>query len=405
VCGNNNNNNNKAWIEQALEAVKFKAPSEKYNKIDSRHIRTTADHESLSWYNAPTPFATAGTIGDTENLEPSLTEQMETSSTEVLDAASDEEPVTPPLMSLMDVEQDFLELDLWSDHETTTMRRLIGEVNLAAIFVIDRVARTERQAQDEELELQDVTEMLRTEKIHPPKLIQHLSFTWPLDQGLFYFRSLKAFATAANIYKLLPNATVELKTISQTIGIQRWIPDLSGGDFSKCTFIASTKLYERAFEAPEAFNLGRAQTLACLAMFENGTMNIRPSVLENVMAIATGSSIYVPSSLVYDPLEAPRQHELARIIGNIGKPGVALLRRSFAFGSLRSGSGEWLTIKTSMGSRRTVSPALHYIYPSQEVNYLWMMSLHTAPKISRHTSSRRSSRSMSMVNGLQILIS
>jgi hypothetical protein len=109
VCGNKNN---KACREQALEAVKLKAPSEKYHEVDSRHIRATADHESLSWYNAPTPLATAGPIGDTENLEPSLTEQMETSSTEVLDAASDEEPVTPPMISLMDVEQDFLEFDL-----------------------------------------------------------------------------------------------------------------------------------------------------------------------------------------------------------------------------------------------------------------------------------------------------
>jgi hypothetical protein len=247
---------------------------------------------------------------------------METSSTEVLEAASDEEPVTPPLMSLMDVEQDFLELDLWSDHKTTTMRRLIGEANLAAIFVLDRIATTEQQVQVEKLELQDVTEMLRTETIDPQKLIQHVGFTWPLDRGLLYFRSLKAFAAAANIYKLLPNATVELKTISQTIGTQRWVPELSGRDPAKEAFRASAKLYKQAFEA---FDLSRAQTLACLAMFETGTMNIRPSVLENVMAIATGNSIYVPSSLVCDPLDAPQQHELTRIIGNIGKPGVALL--------------------------------------------------------------------------------
>jgi hypothetical protein len=202
------------------------------------------------------------------------------------------------------------------------MRRLVGDANVAAIFVKDHIATKEQEVQVDELEVQDVTEMLRYEMAPSEKLIEHVFCTWPFDQPPVYLRSLKAFATAANIYKLLPTATVELKTIGRTIGTQLWVPPILGWESAGDDFKRSTMQGNRAFEA---FEPNRAQTLACLAMFETGTMDIRPRVLNNVMAMATGNSIYVPSSLVCDPYEKPQPHEVARVIGNIGRPGVAML--------------------------------------------------------------------------------
>ena len=309
-------------MEKASEAAKLEALSEECIWIDRKHTRINGDDESFSWYNAPTMFAAPGATDYSEDLELSMNDSMETTNAEELDMEISEEPVTPPLSSVMDIEQDFLEFDLWSNHKTTTMHRLIGDANIAAIYAIDHTETTQQQAQVQDFQIEELTEMLRAMRVPSKKLIEYIGISWPSTLKRFYLRSLKAFATAAHIYKLLPNATVELKAISRSIGSQQWVPETSGGGSTQDNLGAGTRVHGGAFDA---FNLDRAQTLACLAMFETGTMDIRPSVLKNLLAMATGNSIYVPASLVCDPHEAPQQHELARIVGNIGRPGVAML--------------------------------------------------------------------------------
>jgi hypothetical protein len=60
-------------------------------------------------------------------------------------------------------------------------------------------------------------------------------------------------------------------------------------------------------------------------MFDSGTCNLDPDSLREAFAMSSGNSIYVAAPLLCDPYEIPRQCEVRRVIGNIGRPGITML--------------------------------------------------------------------------------
>jgi hypothetical protein len=75
----------------------------------------------------------------------------------------------------------------------------------------------------------------------------------------------------------------------------------------------------------QGYKLNRSQAFACIAMFDSGTARVDPSTLHRVMAMSSGNSIYVATPLLADPFSQYGGHEIKRIIGNIGRPGIAML--------------------------------------------------------------------------------
>ncbi|KAF5536829.1 hypothetical protein FNAPI_11603 [Fusarium napiforme] len=74
-----------------------------------------------------------------------------------------------------------------------------------------------------------------------------------------------------------------------------------------------------------SYLMSRPQSFACIAMFENHDVNLDPQGLNEVMALSSGNSIYVATPLICDPIDQPNEHEIKRIVGNIGKPGISLM--------------------------------------------------------------------------------
>ncbi|KAI8631559.1 hypothetical protein F5Y19DRAFT_463267 [Xylariaceae sp. FL1651] len=64
---------------------------------------------------------------------------------------------------------------------------------------------------------------------------------------------------------------------------------------------------------------------ACIAMMESGEFNIKPSSLENVMAVSSGDSIFVPSALLRDPFQAASSHRVTRVFGNVGRSEIVFM--------------------------------------------------------------------------------
>lgn len=60
-------------------------------------------------------------------------------------------------------------------------------------------------------------------------------------------------------------------------------------------------------------------------MFESGGFDLSPNILDRVMAFSTGDSIYVAASILCDPAIVPKPYEIRRIVGNIGRAGLAFL--------------------------------------------------------------------------------
>lgn len=60
-------------------------------------------------------------------------------------------------------------------------------------------------------------------------------------------------------------------------------------------------------------------------MFESGSFDIDPYALKSVMAMSSGNSIYVAAPLLLDPADSTPTYQVQRIVGNVGKPGIAMM--------------------------------------------------------------------------------
>jgi hypothetical protein len=129
-----------------------------------------------------------------------------------------------------------------------------------------------------------------------------------------YTISLRASASATEVYKLLPGATVSTSIASRRLWLSKWLrPE------STCkSRTDKTHLFWNQ-------QLFRGQALACIAVFDSGTYDLDPQDLSKVFALSSGNSIYVAAPLLCDPQEIPLEREVRRVVGNIGRPGLAFL--------------------------------------------------------------------------------
>ncbi|KAH7308763.1 hypothetical protein BKA65DRAFT_173167 [Rhexocercosporidium sp. MPI-PUGE-AT-0058] len=118
------------------------------------------------------------------------------------------------------------------------------------------------------------------------------------------FQSLQAFAAAAKLYEVMPDARVSLLL-------------LDGKPFSSYQWcIAHRNAYLQV-------SLSRTHALSCISMFDCAS-DIHPDLLEDVFAISSGDSIYIAAELLLDPSCTPHA-AIRRLTGNIGRPGLSLL--------------------------------------------------------------------------------
>lgn len=219
---------------------------------------------------------------------------------------------------MLDWEEEMLEMDKmdkFASYRIIEYSLLLGDPNMAGLY--KRELREEHNEEGSDIEdktmevsAEDVIEMLASNLINSQRFIEHIHETWKhSDQDSdTYLQSLKALATADMVYEFLSDATVALRVISQTLCESLWslAENVDGDPYS-------------------AFPCSRAKAFALVSMFETGTLKISPDSLASVIALATGDSICVAAPLVRDPKDMPLEHELRRIIGNIGRPGIAML--------------------------------------------------------------------------------
>ena len=162
----------------------------------------------------------------------------------------------------------------------------------------------------------EIVKVLRSGNLKPRKLRQFLSLEKKSLQvrPLFYLErclddvqksftniktSLLALARAKKLYDELPGATVSMAVTKRPLHLAGWAMNVE---------------------------ISRASKFACIAMFETGTLDIGPDAISSVMAMSSGNSIYVANELIQDPLGGlHRTRGITRILGNLGRPGVAML--------------------------------------------------------------------------------
>src|SRR5205085_1245224 len=114
-------------------------------------------------------------------------------------------------------------------------------------------------------------------------------------------------AAAVNLYQQFPAAQVSLEILSRQLDLGWWHSSRH----------PNMKLEKHTFTLAESFS--------CITLLETGTVELAPSSLDKVFALARDNSLYVAKTLLQDPWTLRDSHAIKHLNGNVGKPGLTLL--------------------------------------------------------------------------------
>ncbi|KAJ2986287.1 hypothetical protein NUW58_g5100 [Xylaria curta] len=89
-------------------------------------------------------------------------------------------------------------------------------------------------------------------------------------------------------------------------------------------FVSSEESIGRVLDFLRSRTMNTEQSFSCVLLGEN-SFDISPNRLGNVVGMSSGNSLFVDASLTCDPAIPPRRTKIRHVMGNIGKPGIALL--------------------------------------------------------------------------------
>ncbi|PQE24524.1 hypothetical protein CJF32_00007547 [Rutstroemia sp. NJR-2017a WRK4] len=261
--------------------------------------------------------------------------------------------------------------DEQADSRTLQFEFCIGNPQTGAIFIVKESEQPARKFDTRKglPSMSDLTEILKDRKFDAARLLRRLhvsnfglelprkskhkmiysgyngdtdshssedeSIHWHLDAKEAYISSLKAIASAAEVYKPLEGASVSLRVLQRTLGKSKWT--------QTAAYHYLTHLSGR-WEFFSPFKLDRSSTLSCILMFETGTLDLSSKLLTNVMAISSGNSILTLAALLCDPYNEPLEHEMRHLSGNVGKAGVAMLIPPAEPRAFKDDFGDWKVI-------------------------------------------------------------
>ena len=220
-------------------------------------------------------------------------------------------------------------------------RQVYGS-NSAAIFVLESALEINTSIM-ETISIPRFLGLFDTDLVDPDKLATLLLSSVYHKMNTKRVVSLKAVSTAANIYRTLSNATIDIRVIQHNLSKMRWMTQATYPPSSLGLFL------------PAVLNL--PSIFSCICFFESGRFNIEISALQNVMAMSTGDNIWVAYPLLNDPYsslqkfdddstgdddltdddyqsdiqtinsrvpDVPRPSVIA-FTGNVGRPGISFL--------------------------------------------------------------------------------
>lgn len=131
--------------------------------------------------------------------------------------------------------------------------------------------------------------------------------------------ALRGLSAIAALYEDSQSATVDVRSLKLDLRSARWL--ISAGQFDQ----AMTGALSNVARQLGPIQLDYAASFACIAMMETGRFDLDPKELESVTALSSGDSLYVPSSLLHDPIDDSHRFRIQRLTGNIGRAGIAFL--------------------------------------------------------------------------------
>ena len=179
-----------------------------------------------------------------------------------------------------------------------------------------------------EVEIGELEALLDQDALKVAQLIQYIGH-YPQAPYENLGSSLKAFASFMKVYQSLPEATIALKIAYKPLHQASWARHAAAREVAAVPRGKDSAEMTKKERAPQkgawSWSLSLAETFACIAMFESGTYDLDPSALEHVFAISSSNSLFVAAPLLNDPSQCHNDCAVLRVVGNIGRAGIAML--------------------------------------------------------------------------------
>jgi hypothetical protein len=190
---------------------------------------------------------------------------------------------------------------------TWSVYAAFGDVHTAALCLPTvregRAAGSQQEWLPQTLEIDYVISQLEQGAFSSESLSRHLNSPlefWKIS-GSSIEDSFTALLGVADVYKNLPDSTIDIEVTSTPLTDAKW---------HQTSSFAATKL---------------ARDFSCIARFESGGIDIDPVELTDVIAISSGNSLHIAACCLRDPSEDQNSSRVVHTIGNVGKPGMSFL--------------------------------------------------------------------------------
>ncbi|KAF8541076.1 hypothetical protein BDD12DRAFT_950044 [Trichophaea hybrida] len=197
-----------------------------------------------------------------------------------------------------------------NDYEHATQCIFVcGDTQSAAIYTLQEVGIKVAAPQplagivDSAVDMEEVVTALQNLKLSPKFVGECIENSTKVS--LQMNTAFLALSYGAATYKMLPGALIPLSITKRPICQASW-----ASEFHR--FI-------------DRWKNRRDTTFSCMLYFLSGGISLSPSTFEYVFAIAAEDSIYASGLLLNDPANRKAENQVRRILGNLGKAGIALL--------------------------------------------------------------------------------
>lgn len=203
-----------------------------------------------------------------------------------------------------------------------------GEHDLAAVYTRQTSSSASRKQQfPNTVKLEKIRSLLDMNQLRLDIMAQCVLNHFQVEQPA-HGNSLLALGRVMDYYNChLPEATVSMAVIKKPLNTWKWTRSVID-ELDALTSIADQLAHERA--SPVSIYpslLPRESAFAAILQFESGTIDVEVSDLTSVLAISSGNSLFIAEEILHDPIPpaGDSPYAISHMIGNIGKPGIALL--------------------------------------------------------------------------------